>query len=58
MRYFCHDHPEILSLETEIIDAAPGRVRLKDSPLYPGGGGQLPDRGIHLLVNVFVKMRG
>lgn len=46
MRYFCHDHPETLSLETEILDAAPGRVRLKQSPLYPGGGGQLPDRGI------------
>jgi misacylated tRNA(Ala) deacylase len=45
MRYFCHDNPDTLVLETEIIDAAPGRVRLKQTPLYPGGGGQLPDRG-------------
>lgn len=46
MRYFCHDNPETLSLETDILESAPGRVRLKDSPLYPGGGGQLPDRGV------------
>ena len=46
MRYFCHENPETLSLETDILESAPGRVRLKDSPLYPGGGGQLPDRGV------------
>jgi misacylated tRNA(Ala) deacylase len=46
MRYFCHDHPEALTLETEVLQALPGRVRLKQSPLYPGGGGQLADRGL------------
>jgi len=45
MRYFCHDNPDTLSLTTEILEAQPGRVRLAQSPLYPGGGGQLPDRG-------------
>lgn len=42
---FCHEHPEVLTLETEVVDARPGRVALAQSPFYPGGGGQLPDRG-------------
>src|SRR5438105_13761140 len=33
-RYFCHDHP----------DARPGAVVLEQSPLHPGGGGQLAFR--------------
>ncbi|MGX5733638.1 alanyl-tRNA editing protein [Bosea thiooxidans] len=44
-RYFCLDHPEVLTLATEVVDARPGRVVLAESPFYPGGGGQLPDRG-------------
>jgi misacylated tRNA(Ala) deacylase len=44
-RYFCLENPEILTLETSVVDARPGRVRLAETPLYPGGGGQLPDRG-------------
>ena len=44
-RYFCHDHPDVLSLETTIVDARPGAVVLAQSPYHPGGGGQLPDRG-------------
>lgn len=44
-RYFCLDHPETLVLATEVVDARPGRVRLAQSPFYPGGGGQLADRG-------------
>jgi misacylated tRNA(Ala) deacylase len=44
-RYFCHEHPETLSLETAVVDAQPGRVLLRETPFYPGGGGQLPDRG-------------
>ena len=44
-RYFCHENPETLSVESEIVDARPGRVRLARSPFYPGGGGQLADRG-------------
>ncbi len=45
-RYFCLDNPDTLTLATQIKDAAPGRVRLDESPFYPGGGGQLPDRGV------------
>jgi misacylated tRNA(Ala) deacylase len=44
-RYFCHDHPDTLTLETRAVDARPGAVVLEQSPFHPGGGGQLPDRG-------------
>jgi len=44
-RYFCHEHPEILALETRVIDARPGAVVLERTPFHPGGGGQLADRG-------------
>ncbi len=43
---FCHQYPEVLTLETAIIGVEPGRVLLEQSPFYPGGGGQLPDRGV------------
>ena len=43
---YCHDHPETLTLETEVVDARPGKVALAQSPFYPGGGGQLADRGV------------
>ena len=42
---FYHAHPEALTLVAEVVDAAPGRVLLAESPFFPGGGGQLPDRG-------------
>jgi misacylated tRNA(Ala) deacylase len=41
----CHEQPDTLSLDTEVLDARPGRVLLQRSPFYPGGGGQPPDRG-------------
>ncbi|MFC5393823.1 alanyl-tRNA editing protein [Bosea vestrisii] len=44
-RYFCLDEPEVFDLETTVVAAEPGRVRLDRSPFYPGGGGQLPDKG-------------
>lgn len=44
-RYFCHEHPDVLTLETRIIDARPGAVVLEQTPFHPGGGGQLADRG-------------
>ena len=44
-RYFCHDRPDVLSLDTRVVDARPGAVVLEQSPFHPGGGGQLPDRG-------------
>ncbi|TAJ40725.1 MAG: alanyl-tRNA editing protein [Reyranella sp.] len=46
MHLFCHEQPDILILETEIVDAQPGKVALGQSPFYPGGGGQLADRGV------------
>jgi misacylated tRNA(Ala) deacylase len=46
MHLYCHDHPETLTLETEVADARPGKVALAESPFYPGGGGQLADRGV------------
>jgi misacylated tRNA(Ala) deacylase len=42
---YCHEHPETLELETTAVDARPGRVRLAQSPFYPGGGGQPADIG-------------
>jgi misacylated tRNA(Ala) deacylase len=42
---YCHEHPETLVLETTVVDARPGRVRLAQSPFYPGGGGQPADIG-------------
>lgn len=35
-----------MGVETSVVDAAPGRVLLAESPFYPGGGGQLADKGI------------
>jgi len=29
-----------------VVDAGPGRVLLAESPFFPGGGGQLADRGV------------
>ena len=42
---FCHEQPDTLTLDTEVLDARPGRVLLRCSPFYPGGGGQPHDRG-------------
>lgn len=43
--YFCLDHPETYSHQSRVLDARPGRVLLAETPFYPGGGGQLADRG-------------
>jgi misacylated tRNA(Ala) deacylase len=45
-RYFCHEYPELLLVETRVVDARPGAVLLEQSPFHPGGGGQLADRGV------------
>jgi misacylated tRNA(Ala) deacylase len=44
-RHFCHEHPDVLTLATRVIDARPGAVVLERTPFHPGGGGQLSDRG-------------
>jgi misacylated tRNA(Ala) deacylase len=46
MHLFCHEQPETLALQTDVADARPGKVALVRSPFYPGGGGQLADRGV------------
>lgn len=46
MHLYCHDHPETLTLETTVADARPGKISLVDTPFYPGGGGQMADRGV------------
>jgi misacylated tRNA(Ala) deacylase len=45
-RHFCHEHPDVLTLESRVTDARPGAVVLERTPFYPGGGGQLADRGV------------
>ncbi len=45
-RAFYHENPDVLAIETEVVEARPGLVRLATSPFYAGGGGQLPDRGL------------
>lgn len=45
-RYYCHEHPDTLTLESRVIEARPGAVLLDQSPFHPGGGGQLADRGL------------
>ncbi len=46
MHLYCHEHPETLTVQTEVSDARPGRVALVETPFYPGGGGQLADIGV------------
>jgi misacylated tRNA(Ala) deacylase len=46
MHLFCHERPETLLVETQPVDVQPGKVVLAQSPFYPGGGGQLADRGV------------
>jgi misacylated tRNA(Ala) deacylase len=44
-RSFYHLHPDVLLLQTRVVQTRRGRVVLAESPFFPGGGGQLPDRG-------------
>lgn len=45
-RYLCHEAPALLEFEAAVVDVRPGAVTLSRSAFYPGGGGQLPDRGV------------
>lgn len=46
MHLYCHEHLETLEVATEAVAAWPGKVALADTPFYPGGGGQLADKGM------------
>ena len=41
--YLCHQEPDLLEHDTEIVATRPGAVVLARSALHPGGGGQEPD---------------
>lgn len=45
-QYLCHENPELFEVEAEVVRAEAGRVLLSRSSFYPGGGGQLADRGL------------
>ena len=45
MRAFYLEHPDIFSVEAAVLDRRGDAVLLDRSPFFPGGGGQLADRG-------------
>jgi misacylated tRNA(Ala) deacylase len=57
-RYFCHEHPDVLVVETQVVEARPGAVLLAESPFHPGGGGQLADRGVLRWSGGEVRLKG
>ncbi|WP_431202749.1 alanyl-tRNA editing protein [Bradyrhizobium betae] len=44
MHLLCQGAPQVLELEADVLDTRPGAVLLAQTPVFPGGGGQLPDR--------------
>jgi misacylated tRNA(Ala) deacylase len=44
-RYLCHDHPDVFDFTAQVLRTRPGAMLLSQSYFYPGGGGQLADRG-------------
>lgn len=43
--YLCHEQPDLLVHDAEIVRSRPGAVVLSRSAFHPGGGGQVSDRG-------------
>lgn len=46
VQLLCQNEPELFELEAEVLDTRPGAILLARSPMFPGGGGQLPDRAL------------
>jgi misacylated tRNA(Ala) deacylase len=44
--YLCHEQPDLLEHEAEVVDVRPGAVLLSRSALHPGGGGQVGDTAV------------
>ncbi|MDQ0590477.1 alanyl-tRNA editing protein [Variovorax paradoxus] len=44
-RYLCHTQPDCFNFDADVIARRPNAVLLDRSFFYPGGGGQLADRG-------------
>jgi misacylated tRNA(Ala) deacylase len=44
-RYLCHTQPDCFRFEANVVARRPNAVLLDRSFFYPGGGGQLADRG-------------
>jgi misacylated tRNA(Ala) deacylase len=42
--YLCHEQPDLLDFDAQVIAARPGAVVLSRSAMHPGGGGQLSDQ--------------
>ena len=42
--YLCHLEPDVFTFETDVLEIKEGRIRLAESWLHPGGGGQPADR--------------
>lgn len=45
-RYLCHAEPDLFQFQARVVAHRPNAVLLDHSLFYPGGGGQLPDRGM------------
>jgi misacylated tRNA(Ala) deacylase len=43
--YLCHEHPDLVHHDAEVVAVRPGAVALSRSAFHPGGGGQVGDRG-------------
>jgi misacylated tRNA(Ala) deacylase len=57
-RLFCQDHQDVLCLEAQIVDVRPGAVAVSTTPFFPGGGGQMADRGTLAWANGEARVTG
>lgn len=44
-RHLYHEQPDLMEFEGLVVDSRPGAVLLDRTAFYPGGGGQLADKG-------------